>query len=513
MTSLVYIYYHGEVTIEPWEWALSVVYLVFIYLYFARRKNQMMLRAPEYRYYLWGLMAKIAGGVVFSLIYFYYYPGGDTTGYFYASVAMRNMAFENFSEYFTQMMGDNSERAWLAYSGQTSRPYRFLFFDDRTFVVLRVVSIFAIFTFKSYLITTLLIASMSFFGVWAAFRTFVSYFPQMHRELAVGFLFVPSTIFWGSGILKDTFTFSAVCMYVHCVDEIFFQRRKVGLKVFYLVLASLTMILIKPYIFMVLFPISLLWIFYFRVTRLRNMLIKFVVLPVAIGSVMVLSLATLSWMGDKLDKFALDVALDNIIIVQADLSNEEAYGANSFDVGTIDDSWSGVLAKFPVATNAALFRPYLWEAKNVMMALSGLENLWFLLLAIGALVRAGPIFAMRVVINNPMVLMSLLFAVMFAFIVGITTPNFGALVRFRIPMVPLFIASLSILNYLVRLKRQRMKQGKPFVLEEFRTGTAHLPDAASAWARGGRRPAPGRGPATRQGRTMARRGAAVQGGG
>ena len=480
MTPLVNIYYHGNVSIAYWEYVLSLLYILFFYLYFARKKQMRVKTAPEYRYYMWGLMAKLLGGLVFSLIYFYYYEGGDTTAYFYSGVAMRNLALVDPMEYFSQLFGDNSLRAWSVYTLETAKPYQYVFFDDRTFAVLQVTSILALLTFKSYLISTLMIASLSYFGVWACFRTFVSYFPQLTSKLVIAFLFMPSSIFWGSSILKDTFTFSAVCWWVHAVDEVFFKRRSTYGKGMVIVISGFVMVMIKPYIFMVLFPATLLWLFYFRLVRLRNVLVKFVLVPIATVGLVALSFFVLNRMGEQFDKFALDEALATIQVTQGDLSKVESYGSNSFDVGEFDGTWWGVLSKFPVATNAALFRPYIWEAESLVMAMSGLENLWVLVLAVLALVRAGPLFFFRSIGGMPLLLMSMTFALLFAFIVGVTTPNFGALVRFKIPMVPFFISSLYIIVYLAKLKRARENRGLYFDMKNYRMGTGAEPEVGGS---------------------------------
>jgi len=475
MFPLIEIWYHGDVDIEYWEWSLGLIYVFALYLYFARQKNIMILKAPEYKYYLWGLNAKLAGGVIFSLIYFYYYQGGDTLAYFYSAVAMRNMAFADTGAYLDQMMGDNSLEAWSVYTLDTAKPYKYLFFDARTFAVLRMVSLVALVSFKSYLISTLVITSASFFGVWACYRTFVSYFPQLSGKLAIAFLFMPSSIFWGSAILKDTFTFSAVCWWVFAVDEVFFKRRKVVVRSVIMFLSGMMMVIIKPYIFMVLFPATLLWLLYFRVVRIRNLLIRFILVPLAGVALVAVSIFVLARMGDMFDKFALDDALETIQVTQGDLSNSTSYGSNSFDLGAFDGTWTGVISKFPIAVNAALFRPYLWEANNFTMALSALENLWVLVLAILAVLRAGPIFFLRAITGVPIILMAMFFSLLFAFTVGVTTPNFGALVRFKIPMVPFFISSLYIVNYLAQVKRGMKNRGLNFDYGSVRMGTAHLP--------------------------------------
>jgi hypothetical protein len=471
MTPLVYVFYHGDVSIEPWEWLLSFLLVGGLYVVLARRRNRLIKTSPEFKYYLSGFLAKVFGGMAFSLIYFYYYPGGDTTAYYYSALAMRNLAFSDTLEYFNQMLGDNSMRAWSAYTVSTAKPFQYVFFEDRTFAVLRLTSIIVIFSFKSYLVTTVLTAVLSYLGVWAGYRTFVSYFPGIAGSLAIGFLFMPSAVFWGSSILKDTYTFSVVCLWAHAVDEIFFKRRNYITRSILLLFSAFIMVLIKPYIFMVLLPCTLAWISYFRVVRIRSMLVKFVVLPIAATLALGGSFFILNRLSGALDKFALGSALETIEATHRDLSDEKQYGTNRFELGRFDGTWQGLVSKFPVATNAALFRPYLWESRSVVMLLAGFENALVLLLTIWCLVRAGPVFTLRVFTGIPLVLMALTFALLFAFVVGVTTPNFGALVRFKIPLVPFYMSSIFIVLHLARIRRETRRRNMGFVLSAYRMGT------------------------------------------
>ncbi len=473
---LFFMEYHGDVGIAPWEYLLGIIYVMVMYLYFSRKKNMNIKLHPEYKYYLPGLFAKLGGGALFALIYMYYYSGGDTTAYFFSGVAMKSMLFEDPIEYMRQVfLGDNSIRALHQYAAMPMRPYEYVFSDARTFQALRVSSVLALLTFNSYLIATLVIASLSFLGIWACYRTYVSYFPAISGKLAIGFLFMPSTIFWGSGILKDTFTFYAVCVWVHAVDEVFFKRRNIASRVVLMAFSAMIMIKVKPYIFMVIMPATLLWVLYMRVVRLRNSLVRFVLVPVLVFSLVGLSIFILSRMGDLLDKFALDEALGSITNVQNDMATNSNYGDYKFDVGPMDGTWQGVLKKFPVATNAALFRPYPWEVRNVVTAMSGLENLFVLGLTVWTLLSAGVRFSLRCIASNPLLLMSMTFSLLFAFVVGITTPNFGALVRFKIPLIPFYISSLYIILYFHQLRKQAEARGEGFDLARFRMGVPYVP--------------------------------------
>ncbi len=476
---MIHIEYHGYVTIAYWEYLLSLGYLLVLYMYFARVKSVKIKQNPEYGYLLWGLYAKVLGGVFFSLIYFYYYKGGDTTSYFYSAVSMSKLAKMDPAGYLTVLFGENNIENRSFFNMHTGYPFGYVYFDDRTFFVIRCISPLVILCLDSYLITTVVLSSLSYIGIWSAYSTFVSYFPQLKGQLAAAFLFMPSCIFWGSAILKDTFTLSALCLLIYALDQLFYKKRKFGMNIFNLILSSLILISVKPYIFMVIFPISMIWISYFRIINIRNTLVRFVVLPAVVVGLAAASVFTLQRMESQMGKFSLDNAISTIEVSQADLTRSEQYGENYFDIGKFDGTWSGLMSKLPVATTAGLFRPYLWEANSFVMALGGMENLWLLLLALGTLFKAGPRFLVRCISAIPILLMAFLFAIMFAFLIGVTTPNFGALVRFKIPLVPLFVAALFIVRYLRSISKQVKNSGRVFRIAEFRMGTAHLPDVSN----------------------------------
>ncbi len=482
-----YVQYHGYANIEAWEYLVSTIYLSALFFYFARKKSQNIKNNPEYSYLMWGLYAKVIGGLFFSLIYFYYYKGGDTIAYFYSAVAMSKLAKIDLIGYFNVLFGENSMENRTYFNFSTGYPYAYVYFDHRTFFVIRVISPLVILALDSYLITTVVLASLSYLAIWRLYRTMVSYFPDLRKELAWAVLFMPSCIFWGSAILKDTFTLSAVAMWVHCIDEVFYKKRYGPMKVVALLLSAFVMIMVKPYIFMVLLPVTLVWVFYFRVVSIKSSVIKFVVLPISMVVLFVASITLLLRLESSLGKFSLQNAIVTIEVNQADMKRSEQYGENYFDIGEFDGTWTGLLGKFPVASMAGLFRPFLWEARNVVMALSGVENLWLLWLFASTVYRAGPGFFLRAATAMPLLLMSLLFAIMLAFVVGATTPNFGALVRFKIPLIPFLVSGMFMVRYITAIRDHERLRGRLIDLSEFANGTGSMlmPSRSSARRRAG----------------------------
>ncbi len=469
--SLVWVFGQGYVGIDYWEWAMAALYVVILFVYFARIKNVNIKTAPEYRHFLWGLWAKVLGGVAFSLIYFYYYAGGDTIMYFYSAVALSKMATNvDFFTYLNVVFGPNDQAHLNLFNDLTGWPFAYMYFDSRAYFVVRLISPLVIATFNSYLITTIVLASWSYFGIWRCYRTFVSYFPALTDKFAIAFLYMPSVMFWGSGIMKDTFTMSATCWWIHCLDEVFFKRRRLGYNIVGLLVSSSALIVMKPYIFMALFPASVLWLLYFRVARLRSAFLKFILMPVAFFGMLGASFYVLNSLGDKLDKFSLDKAVGTVVTLQADMKRAEQYGGNYFDIGPIDGTLPNLLGKFPVATTAALFRPFIWEARNVVMLLSGVENVWLLGFCMLLLLRTQVRFFFRAIVGNPLVLLCMVFVLLFGFTVGISTPNFGALVRFKIPLIPFMVSAFYIISYLNEHRRFAVRNHLRFSIRDFVSG-------------------------------------------
>jgi hypothetical protein len=152
----------------------------------------------------------------------------------------------------------------------------------------------------------------------------------------------------------------------------------------------------------------------------------------------------LSFFGSYMGKFALDKIAHTAIVTQNDLKKEYYHG-HTFDIGLTDPSPSGLLKKFPQAVLAGIYRPFIWESGNVVMLISGLENTLLIILTFSSMFRTNMVVFFKKMIREPILFFALSFSIFFAFSVGITTSNFGALVRFKISYLPFFLCALFIL--------------------------------------------------------------------
>jgi hypothetical protein len=425
-----------------------------------RRKKQL---EPEYRYYIPGLFFKLFFAVALCFIYIFYYNGGDTVGYFEDSTFLINLFYKNPLGALSIFFGDTSVENHMLFDSSTGYVSSY-WNDPYAYFVVRVISPLTLITQKSYLSTTILLAWICYSGVWKLYMVFCQEYPHLREKLAIAILFIPSVAFWGSGILKDTITFASVCWFTYAIynaiipgKKAVFKPFRIGLQLF---VSTYLIISLKPYVLYPLLPGVTFLVLFKYVSVIKNAVIKFLFVPFVIAFSFLLSLYLLTTLGDKMGRFSFDNVLQNAVDVQYDLK-QDYYQGSSFDIGEFTPTVGGVLGKFPQAVTAGLFRPFIWEARNIAMLISGLENMVFLLIVLRILFNFKLIRHTSFITSQPLLVFAFSFSVILIFIVGLTTSNFGSLVRYRIPALPFFLASLFILEDFIKYEKWKARSVRP----------------------------------------------------
>lgn len=423
-----------------------VLFIVYVIAYGVR---PLFSDSVTRRYFLPGLTVKIIGAIAVGFIYQFYYgggrPSGDTFNYF-ANAAIINEAFGDSFDIGLQLLLADGEYTPEIFQ-YASRMYWFR--SPTEYFVIRVIAVLGLLTFHTYLAIAVLFASISFSGVWALFRTFYKFFPVLHQRFAIAILFLPSVVFWGSGILKDSITLGALGWATWAIVRIFFERKGLPVAIVTLLLALYTIYAVKIYIVLCFLPAALLWIFLANIEHVRSVVLRGLITPVILAIVVLLSYFAVIEIGEDNARYSVDKLSETAEITARYLTYVgESQGGSVYTLGDdFDFSPLGMLRKFPLAVNVTLFRPYLWEAYNPVMLLSALESFATLLLTVYILFQVGPTRLFKYLTARPIILFCLLFAIAFSFSVGISTYNFGSLVRYKIPMFPFYLSGLFILQY------------------------------------------------------------------
>ncbi len=451
----------GRIPVQLWEYPAVFLVVIAATAYGIHKVRKNGRHDSSWRFFLPAMWFKVAGGLVFALIYLLYYRGGDTTSYYECALTFVNLFFESPIRFTEAMTSGGQPEVRSLFSSDTGVPMGYMFFNDHTRTVIKLVVPFVLLAGKSYLIATVFIALATYGGLWRLYRMFVSYFPQFSRNLAVAILFMPSVIFWGSGILKDSFTLAATCYFIVATNGLISGTGSRFWHILSIFISGAVIVAVKPYILIILLPGTFVWYFYERIKNIRNVYFRYIMVPFIYLTVFGMSFGVLTVLGDSLGRFSPQRALQTAVVIQHDLK-QEYYDGASFDIGQLEATPLSLISKFPLAVNAGLFRPFIWESENLVMMLSGLENLFILGLTLLVLLSLKPSVIKRLISDHPLILYSFAFAVLFAFMIGVTTSNFGALVRFKIPLVPLYMGAIMVMyshlqTFKVRSESRRLR--------------------------------------------------------
>jgi hypothetical protein len=283
-------------------------------------------------------------------------------------------------------------------------------------------------------------------------------FPKMHLQLAIALFFIPSVFFWGSGLLKDSITLGALGWATYAFVQIFLFRKKYVSSIVILLISCLSIYEVKIYILLCFIPALMIWYYLVNMSKIKNLVLKGMILPFTIIFLFAGGYYSVKLIGQENQRYNLEKISYTAESTARWLSYvSEREGGSGYTLGDFDYSFSGIIRKTPSAIWVTLFRPYMWEVKNLVMFFSALESFILLIFTVFVLFNIILQRKMMMLFTNPFVVFCLVFSIIFAFAIGISTYNFGTLVRYKIPMMPFYIIGLCILLFQSSRKRRFIK--------------------------------------------------------
>lgn len=443
------IYNYGYIdSLSIAEIIATPIYLIIIIFWAYFHKQSKLKEYPHYKYFLTGLILKIIGALGFCYVYINVYHGGDTVNYFESAKAFSNLFFENNQDFFSNYFSPASPENYYKFSPTTGYPWQYMYYEAKTLLVIKIATPIVILSFNSFILATFLFSVLSYFGIWKAYEVFISYYPTYHKTLFYSFIAVPSVIFWGSGILKDTITLSATCWFVYFFNAIFIKKKYSIKMIIYLSISAITILFIKSYILIALMPGVIFWLLYGKINKIKIGFIRLLAFPFILTTSVALGFSILSLIGD----FNLKKLLEEASVKQNDLK-QAYYQGSSFDIGNYEPTPSGALTVAPSALYASFYRPTFLDARNAQMILSALENFILLGLTVIVLIKNRVIGAFSLLFKNPLILFCFSYSLILAILIGLSTSNFGALIRFKIAFAPFLTSTLVLLYILTKNKK------------------------------------------------------------
>ncbi|MDB5234309.1 MAG: hypothetical protein JWR44_1302 [Hymenobacter sp.] len=434
---------------------ITPIYLVIIYI-IAYGVRGSVTNVYTRKFFIPALTVKVVGAIALGILYHTLY-GGDTNNYYKQAGVVYHAFGDSFSAGWELVTtsGDVTP-AIRKYTEQITWFGR----GSNEYFVIRVAAVFALLSFNTYTVIAVLFAAVTFTGMWVMYMTFAKIRPQAFKELATAVFFLPSVFFWGSGLLKDSLCIGALGWLFYAFYRGAIEKRNI-LRCTVLGLMAVGVIFaMKIYILLAFLPPALLWVFNENTRNIRSAAVRWLAKPLFLGVGALLAAYAMAQLSAADARFNLDnIGAQSKLTadyLQRVSQNEQGSGYN---IGVQDGTIGAMVKLAPQAVVVSLFRPFLWEARNPTMALSALEATYFLLLTLRILWRVGVGKTFKAISSVPVLTLCFVFSLIFAISVGISSGNFGTLVRYKIPLMPFYLSGLYILQSItVPLVRARASQ-------------------------------------------------------
>ena len=370
-----------------------------------------------------GLFAiKVAAGIAYGWFFSTipnYQTSADTWKFFAEGTHQTQLLFSNPTKYFSSTL-DNPYGKEYRHFFSTANSY---WNDLKHIYMVKLVSIFNIFSGSSYYVNVIFYSFLTFFGPIAFLRIMNDVFPGKLKILTVGTFLLPSFLFWSSGVHKDGLVFTLLTVstfiYYFSLKEKSFTTNKA----FLIGLLLLFILLVRNHIVLAAIPGFFAWWLaekYFTQKWIAFALVTVIGITIFFGS---------KFIHPKLD-LPISIVLRQKEFVKL--------GGKSFlPQRELKSTFGSFLINAPQALNHSLARPYLSEIESPLYLLSAMELaiLWLLIF----------IWFFRFTDNpyqHAVILFFFLISMALLLLTGYIVPQLGAIVRYRSIFLPLLVVPI-----------------------------------------------------------------------
>jgi len=367
----------------------------------------------------------------------------DVFKYYYGGLALYSAMEDNPADYFKMVSGICADEPQLEYyydkADHWYKAWNYgLLNDNRT--VIRYNALLDLFTQGNIWLNLIISAFVAFCGSYFLALAMLAFSGGRRWAAVVAAFLVPSVLFWSSGMMKE-------CLVMFSVGLLMFSWtalwRKFGvIKLLVALCSAWLLFLAKFYVLLAMLPGLVLFALPEKIGAKKLLISSAVVFAVVI---------TMFFFSGNI--FGYDL-VDTIVKKQHDFINmvnfEADYSGSNIDIKELEPTFASFASALVPAYINTLFRPFVTEANSFIKMVCCAENIVFLLFFVYMCVRFKPIDDKQF----RFVLFTLCFMLILYALIGMTTPNIGALVRYKIPVMPFLLCSMFMCTNFEWLKKR-----------------------------------------------------------
>lgn len=389
-------------------------------------------------------LSKILLGFSYYFIHLNYFNGGDTFLYYEEAKLISN-TFWNHSEYYYQsIIGLSPEPPNAEVFTYPSN--EILIKNFGTYALVHIHAFLNFVAFDSYELHIFFMAVVSFIASINFFKVFRNSLNIPTPFLITICFFFPSLSFWTAGLHKDGYIFLGMSL---TILSLYSMQENYRFRQFFTLGIGLLIIALFRYYLLAIFAPAL--IAYILCIRFQWNQFKTYIFSYLIFS-LILSTTCYLYTGNTIFE---------LLSIQQQLFINEKGGSFIDGINPMHPSLTGFVFFIPTAIINVLARPFLWECKDVLQFISGIEILLFLTLCVFAFYAKSEIKLPR---KNSITSLITAMATSNLMLIGLLVVNVGTIVRYR--SIAIGLISVIFVNFLFQyknnqnIKKKQLKQVK-----------------------------------------------------
>lgn len=415
---------------------LAIAYTA-LFLYFMRR-IPFFARVPglPMRTVAALFVLKIMAGTALWAVYTYAYPDRSTADifkYFDDSKVLYDALWTAPGDFIRMLTGIANDSPWFdkQYYGVMNnwvRQFENNVYND-SHTMIRFNAVLRLFSFGEYHVHTVFACVVSTTGLVALYRAVHPLLSGVSRGLMPAIFLWPSVLFWSSGVLKESLLVFGLGMFLLGIigkwpDRLAWRPMTAFL------LGLFIMLVVKFYVLLCLLPGLLAWS-WAQARPGRALWQSAVVHALALVGVLL--------SGSLVPGYGI---LELLAVKQKDFLGmaTEVHSGSLVHLPVLEPTLWSLITNAPYALYISFLSPFLVLGNGALALMGAAENVLMLLVPVIAWRYAKPWSA----VDKPTLWFFLSFIVLLALLIGFTVPVVGALVRYRVPMLP-FISFVALL--------------------------------------------------------------------
>ena len=368
-------------------------------------------------------LLKVMAGIFYGWIGLYYGNLAqmvDTWGFHYHSIAEYRLLQTDPQEYFTNLFHNPYEDGLKNFFDSTDSYWN----DLKGNVFIKVLSILNIFSFGHYYVNVIFFSFITMFGAMAIFRVMDDVLPGRKIIIMLATFFIPSFIYWTSGIHKDGLIFTGISFIIYSIYFSLKEKRISFIRGSMIFLGLLLLLVLRNFLLIIILPAILAWL----------LSIKWPKYTIAVfATVYVISITVF---------FTARYIQPRFDFPQAVVTKQQDFlklgGGSAVPIKELEPNAISFLINIPQAINLSTIRPFPKDVKHILSLAAAVEiDILLLMFLLFLFFRKDGLRSRQLIY----------FCVFFSFTllltIGFTVNNLGAIVRYRSIIIPFLIVPMA----------------------------------------------------------------------